>query len=72
MLYGSETWRFGYDKLLDPVQLKFLKQTTGVKTTASHAVRVEAGRIKIEILVYKKMIGYWRKIRTMTPDRTQK
>ena len=71
MLYEAETWGFGHEKLLEPVQLKFLKQTLGVRrTTASHAVRVEAGRTKVEPLIYKKMIKYWQKILAMPPDRT--
>ena len=40
------------------------------KTTASHAVRAETGKIKIEFLILKELIAYSRKILLMTPDRT--
>ena len=71
LLYGTEIWGFNHTETMERLQLQFLKQTFGVaKWSPSYAVRLEAGRCKTEVTVWRMMLKFWIKVLKMPPHRT--
>ena len=63
LTYGCEIW--GYNKLdhIETFHRKFLKNQLRVnKRTANCMVYGELGRFRLEIPIYKRMIGFWLRI----------
>ena len=63
LLYGCEVWGFGDLKVLEQVQLKFLKQILNMKkSTPNCIVYGETGVIPLKVDIQTRMIGYWSKL----------
>ena len=70
MLYGSETWGYGNNSVLDVVFLKFCKYLLGLKTsTPNSMVYGELGCYPVSISIKLRMVGYWLKL-TSSDDNT--
>ena len=71
LLYGADVWGFNHGDIIERLQLQFFKKTFGVTNCSpSYAVRLEAGRCKTEVTVYKMMLKLWVKILKMPEHRT--
>ena len=63
LLYGAEVWGYEDNKIIETIQLKFLKYIMSLKkNTPSSIVYGELGRMPVELLIKQRMINYWAKI----------
>ena len=63
ILYGSEIWGFGKNKIIEKIHLKFCKLLLQLKpSTPSFMVYGETGRYPLKIDIKVRMISYWAKL----------
>ena len=63
LTYGCEIWGYNSLDLIESFHRKFLKNQLYVnKRTANCIVYGDIGRFKLEVAIYKRMIGFWLRI----------
>ena len=63
LTYGCELWGYSSLDIMESFHRKFLKSQLHVNTrTANCIVYGELGRFKLEIHIFRRMIGFWLKI----------
>ena len=69
LCYGSEVWRYEYQRKIEQVHISFCKSVLGVGKYASNsAVLGECGRLPIATRYYIRFIKYWLKILKIDHD----
>ena len=63
LTYGCEVWGFCNLSAIDLFHRKYLKYLLKLnKSTSNCMVYGETGRVKLEVMVKKRMIGYWSRL----------
>ena len=63
LLYGCEIWGFGDLRVLEQVQLKFLKFILNIKkSTPNCIVYGETGMLPLKVDIQSRIIAYWSKL----------
>ena len=63
LLYGCELWGVGNIESIERVQLKFYKQTLGLKkSTPSNMIYGELGITPLDIDIHTRMVSFWTKL----------
>lgn len=72
-MYGSEVWGCLYGDILERGQLKFFKYILRVPSNVPSAyIRLECGRTHTKFRIFKRAIGWWVAILSMSDDRLPK
>jgi hypothetical protein len=73
VLYGAEVWGIFCEEIIELSQIHFLKRLLLLnKLTPNWAVRMEFGRVKLSVSVFKKSLSWLKKILNMTDSRYPK
>lgn len=70
VMYSAGIWGLKHLAEIEKVQTDFIKRMLGVpRYTPGYMARTETGRIKLEVEVMRRALGYWRKISQMKEER---
>ena len=73
LTYGAGIWGFKYYKVIEKVQIKFLRRQMGLgQSTADVAIYGETGRLPIAIHCHLRCFKFWMKLRDMADERYPK
>lgn len=70
LLYSAEIWSPPYTEIVERAQVRFIKLLLSLpRSTPDFYVRLESGRIHLKFNVFKRLLGWWRKLLAMGNDR---